>query len=79
VAVERLFDGGVYSSVSGIGDAASTAKGYVSRILRLALLAPDIIETNLVGKADQSLIWRDWSGHCRRAGRSTGDSHLHGA
>jgi hypothetical protein len=53
---QRLLDGGVYSSVSEIGDAENISKSYVSRILRLALLAPDIIEAILAGKTDQALM-----------------------
>ena len=37
-----MLDEGVYTSVSEIGEAEGIDKGYVSRILRLALLAPDI-------------------------------------
>ena len=32
------------------------SKSYVSRILRVALLAPDIIEAIVAGRADQSLM-----------------------
>jgi hypothetical protein len=32
------------------------SKSYVSRILRLALLAPDIVEAIVAGKTDQSLM-----------------------
>src|SRR5918995_1092439 len=53
---QRMLDEGVYASVSDIGDAENISKSYVSRILRLALLAPDIIEAILVGRADQSLM-----------------------
>jgi hypothetical protein len=53
---QRMLDAGVYNSVSDIGDAENISKSYVSRILRLALLAPDIIEAILAGKADQSLM-----------------------
>jgi hypothetical protein len=42
-----LLDSGVYSSVSEIGDAENISKSYVSRILRLALLALDIVEAPL--------------------------------
>ena len=44
----------MYTSVSEIGDAENISKSYVSRILRLALLAPDIVEPILEGRADQS-------------------------
>jgi hypothetical protein len=40
---QRMLDEGVYTSVSEIGDAENISKSYVSRILRLALLAPGII------------------------------------
>jgi hypothetical protein len=53
---QKLLDGGVYASVSDIGDAENISKSYVSRILRLALLAPDIVEAILAGKTDQALM-----------------------
>ena len=46
---QKLLDDGVYASVSDIGDAENISKSYVSRILRLALLAPDIVDAILVG------------------------------
>jgi hypothetical protein len=53
---QRMLDKGISASVSEIGDAESISKSYVSRILRLALLAPDIVETILSGQTDQSLM-----------------------
>ena len=53
---QRLLDEGVYTSVSEIGDAENISKSYVSRILRLALLAPDIIDAILAGSTDQALM-----------------------
>jgi hypothetical protein len=47
---QRMLDDGVYTSVSEIGDAENISKGYISRILRLALLAPDIVEDILDGR-----------------------------
>jgi hypothetical protein len=44
---QRMLDEGVYTSVSEIGDAETISKSYVSRILRLALLAPDLVEAVL--------------------------------
>ena len=52
---QRMLDEGVYATVSDVGDAENISKSYVSRILRLALLAPDIIETILAGWADYAL------------------------
>jgi hypothetical protein len=40
---QKLLDIGIYTSVSEIGDAGNISKSYISRILRLALLAPDIV------------------------------------
>jgi hypothetical protein len=53
---QRMPDDGVYASVSEIGEAENISKSYVRRILRLALLAPDIIETVLEGLSDQELV-----------------------
>jgi hypothetical protein len=53
---QRMLDEGVYATVSEIGDTENISKSYVSRILRLALLAPDIIEAIVAGRADQSLM-----------------------
>jgi hypothetical protein len=51
-----MLDGGVYTSVSEIGDAENISKSYVSRTLRLALLAPDLVEAILAGQTDHSLM-----------------------
>jgi hypothetical protein len=53
---QRMLEEGIYTSVSEIGDAENISKSYISRILRLALLSPDIIEAILAGSADQSLM-----------------------
>jgi hypothetical protein len=53
---QRMLDDGVYASVSEIGDAENISKSYVSRILRLALLAPEIVEAILAGRTDQGMM-----------------------
>jgi hypothetical protein len=53
---QKLLGEGVYASVSDIGDAENISKSYVSRILRLALLAPDIIEAIIAGRAEQPVM-----------------------
>jgi hypothetical protein len=53
---QGMLDEGIYATVSEIGDAENISKSYVSRILRLALLAPDIVEAILDGQADQALM-----------------------
>jgi hypothetical protein len=52
---QRMLDEGAYATVSDIGDAENISKSYVSRILRLALLAPDLVEAILAGRTDQEL------------------------
>jgi DNA-binding IscR family transcriptional regulator len=42
----------VYSSVTEISETEGINKSYVSRILRLTLLAPDIVEAILAGRTD---------------------------
>ena len=53
---QRQLDGGAYSSVSDIGEAEGISKSYVSRILRLALLAPDIVEAVLAGRLKHGMM-----------------------
>ena len=52
---QRLLDQGVYRSVTDIAQAESLNKSYVSRILRLALLAPELVEDILAGTADPTI------------------------
>ena len=49
---QRLLDQGVYNSVSEIADAEAINRSYVSRVLRLTLLAPDVVE-HIVNGRDQ--------------------------
>jgi Recombinase zinc beta ribbon domain len=53
---QRMLDEGIYGAVSDIGDAENISKSYVSRILRLALLAPDIVEEILAGRTYQGVM-----------------------
>jgi hypothetical protein len=53
---QRMLDEGVHTTVSEIGDAENISKSYVSRILRLALLAPDLVEAILAGSMDQGMM-----------------------
>ena len=53
---QKLLDRGVYGSVTEIAEAERISKSYVSRILRLALLAPDFVEAILGGWADQRVV-----------------------
>jgi len=53
---QRMFDDGVYATVSDIGDSENISKSYVSRILRLGLLAPDIVDAILAGRTDEGMM-----------------------
>ena len=52
---QRMLDDGVYAWVSEIGDAENISRSYVSRILRLTLFAPDIVERILDGRPTTAL------------------------
>ena len=53
---QKQLDKGVYSAVTAIAEAEKISKRYVSRILRLALLAPDVVKAILAGWADQRVM-----------------------
>jgi hypothetical protein len=53
---QRMLDEGVYTTVTEICDAENISKSYVSQILRLALLAPNIVETILRGGRTTALM-----------------------
>jgi hypothetical protein len=53
---QRMLDDGILASVTEISQVEKINKSYVSRILRLALLAPDIVEAILAGRTDQSTM-----------------------
>ena len=53
---QKLLDRGVYRLVTEIAEAEKISKSYVSRILRLALLSPDIVEAILGGWAHQRVM-----------------------
>ena len=75
---QRVLDDGEYATVSEIGDAENISKSYVSRILRLALLAPDTVEAILAGGTNQSITLQqplpaNWEEH----GRGFVDDNIH--
>jgi hypothetical protein len=53
---QGMLDEGLYTWVSEIGDAENISKSYGSRILRLALLAPDIVDALLAGRTNQGVM-----------------------
>jgi hypothetical protein len=75
---QRMLEEGRFASVSEIGDAENISKSYVSRILRLALLAPDIVEAILAERTSAGLMLAglerplpaDWGGTAAVAQRT---------
>jgi hypothetical protein len=53
---QKLLDDGVYTSVTEMAEAEGINRSYVSRVLRLTLLAPDIVERILDGRDPPGLI-----------------------
>jgi hypothetical protein len=51
---KRLLDDGTYASVSDIARAEKLDRTYVGDVLRLTLLAPDIVEAIVEGRQDAS-------------------------
>ena len=51
----RLLEEGKFGSVTELADAEKINKSYVSRVLRLSLLAPDIVEAILAGRQPATL------------------------
>jgi hypothetical protein len=56
LALQTLLDRGVHTTVNEIAEAERISKSYVSRILRLALLAPDLVEAILDGRASEVML-----------------------
>jgi len=47
---KRMLDDGIYASIAQLAEGEKVAEGYVGRLLRLTLLAPDIVERILDGR-----------------------------
>ena len=55
---KAMLDSGGYASLGELASAEKINRSYLSRILSLALLAPDIVETILDGRQPPGL-WQD--------------------
>src|SRR5687767_6071998 len=69
----KMLDGGVYATLEELPQARGGNATYVSRILRLTLLAPDIVETILDGGSRRpggSLCVRRGSSVSRQVGKA---------
>jgi hypothetical protein len=52
---QKVLDEGVHATIEGLAEAKGIGKTYVSQILRLTLLAPDLIEAILDGRQPREL------------------------
>ena len=52
---QRLLDAGVYATFNELAKAEHVSQSYVSRVVRLTLLAPDLIEAILDGRQPAAL------------------------
>jgi hypothetical protein len=52
---QRMLDDGVYGTLAEMADAERISRSYVSRVLRLTLLAPDLVERILDGRDGPTL------------------------
>jgi hypothetical protein len=52
---QRMLESGEYATLAELADAERISRSYVSRVLRLTLLAPDIVEGILDGRRAPSL------------------------
>ena len=52
---QELVDSGKYASISDLAEALGLDRSYVSRIMRLTLLAPDIVEAIVEGRESSGL------------------------
>ncbi len=59
---QRLLDEGVYGSIAEMADAERINRSYLSRTIRLSLLAPDIVEAILNGTQPATLKLADLEG-----------------
>ena len=56
---QRLLENGTYGCLDEIARAEKIGASFVSRVVRLALLAPDIVEAILAGKQPASMTLKD--------------------
>ena len=56
---QRLIDDGTYSTIDDMAAAEKISPSYVSRVVRLALLSPTIVEAILDGRQPAQLTMKD--------------------
>jgi hypothetical protein len=59
---KQLIENGTYRSAAGIAEAESVTRSFVNRLLRLTLLAPDIVEAILEGRQPKGMQLEELTG-----------------
>ena len=59
---KRMLDEGKYRSASELAEAEGVTRSFVTRLLRLTLLAPDIVEAILDGRQPKGMQLEDLTG-----------------
>ena len=59
---QAMLENGTYGCLEEIGKGENIAPSFISRVIRLALLAPDIVEAILAGRQPAHLTLRDLMG-----------------
>jgi hypothetical protein len=72
----RLLEAGRYPSTKALARAEGVHHAYAGKLLRLTLLAPDVVEAVLDGRLPKGCGWRTWSGRGRASGRSARRRYL---
>lgn len=75
----KLIEAGVYDSIQAIAAAEKINASYVGRVLRVSLLAPDLVEATLDGQHPPSFVLRrlmeplpcDWASQRRRLSKDS--------
>jgi hypothetical protein len=57
---QGMLEGGEYGSIEELAKAERINSSYLARVLRLTLLAPDIVESILDGRHDPERITLEW-------------------
>lgn len=66
---QQLLDAGAYGSIAEMADKEGLNRSYLSRTIRLALLAPDIVEAILNGTQPATLSCQTSSNRSRSTGK----------
>ena len=71
---QRMLDEGVCGTIQELAEREKVNRGYMSRVLRLTLLAPDIVEAILDGRQPEGMRLEDLLDGFRWSGTGSGST-----